>query len=72
MIVIGGKSAARADPGYIPQKVCCKDSSARGMGVALRYIMSASSIIDGMNFSCSTYNVPGSMLVNLVSMIVRY
>lgn len=54
MIVMGGNSPARVCAGYIPQNVCCKDSSARGIGVALKYIMSASSIIDGMNFNWST------------------
>lgn len=51
MMVTGGNSAARAEPGYIPQKACCSDSSARGIGVALKYIISASSIISGMNFN---------------------
>ena len=32
MIVGSGKEAVRAFRGYIPQKLCCTDSSARGMG----------------------------------------
>lgn len=44
----GGKEAVRAVRGYIPQKVCCIDSKARGMGVARRYIISASAITLGM------------------------
>jgi len=48
MIVGGGKDADRAEGGYMPQKLCCSDSKALGMGVARRYIMSALSICFGI------------------------
>lgn len=52
MIIVGsGKAAVLADRGYIPQKLCWRLSSARGIGVALRYIISASPIIAGINWS---------------------
>lgn len=51
MMVGGGKEAVRAEDGYMPTKLCCTESSARGMGVARRYIMSASLMILGMKLS---------------------
>jgi hypothetical protein len=39
----------------MPQKVSCKDSTARGMRVARRYTISGSLIVDGRNRSWSTY-----------------
>ena len=44
----GGKFCVRALAGYIPQKACCRDSRARGIGVARRYISSVSDLIFGM------------------------
>jgi hypothetical protein len=41
MIVAGGKEALLYLEGYMPQNTCCIDSSARGIGVARRYIISA-------------------------------
>ena len=49
MMVGRGNDAVRAEAGYMPMKLCCTESRARGMGVARRYIMSASLIILGMN-----------------------
>ena len=51
----GGKDAVRAVSGYIPQKLSCTDSRARGIGVARKYIISASAISLGINASWSTY-----------------
>jgi hypothetical protein len=48
IIVGGGNDAVLADRGYIPQNACCTLSSALGIGVALRYIISASEINFGM------------------------
>lgn len=36
----GGKSAALVSLGYKPEKVCCTDSRALGIGVARMYIIS--------------------------------
>lgn len=51
MIVGGGNEAVRADRGYMPQKLSWTLSRALGMGLALKYIMSASLMTLGMYFS---------------------
>jgi hypothetical protein len=55
VIIIGsGKSGSLADLGYIPQKVCCRDSKALDKGVARRYIMSVSPNLSGIKPNCLT------------------
>jgi hypothetical protein len=49
IIVGGGNGEDLAEAGYMPANTCCIDSSARGIGVARRYIESVLLIVLGMN-----------------------
>ncbi len=54
IIVTGGNGLALVFEGYMPQKACWRDSKALGIGVARRYIISASCIVEGIKCNWST------------------